>query len=220
MCAFKSTFQIWCCSRVYLVVEQLSVVSQPRHHLSLGAAVVVSLSFSYLAQLFVQGFFLQLELLGVACLHPQLSLQSPHHPVFCLQLIHLQGLRVTRWWTMEQATESDSFTVNPSSNPCYSLQKILLMIPFSSDISKCFRRNINMWFHSSENDPDLYISLVLPPMCLSLMKFDFVLSVSVWYEVFSPTSHSFRHQSNNAYTQESREENDGLTVFWIFKNVL
>lgn len=93
----KSTFQIWFCSCVYLVVEQFRVVSQPRHHLSLGAAVVVSLSFSYLAQLFVQGFFLQLELLGVACLHPQLSLQSPHYPVFCLQLIHLQGLRVTRW---------------------------------------------------------------------------------------------------------------------------
>lgn len=80
---------IWFGVCVYLVVEQVLVVPQPRHHLSLGAAVVMSLSLSYLAQLLIQGFLLKLKLLGVAGLQPQLPLQGTHHPVLRLQLIHL-----------------------------------------------------------------------------------------------------------------------------------
>lgn len=74
---------------VYLIVEQVCRVPESRHRLSLGTAVVVPLGLSYLAQLLVQGFLLELQLLSVACLQPQFPLQGTHHPVLGLQLVHL-----------------------------------------------------------------------------------------------------------------------------------
>lgn len=75
---------------MYLVVEHVLVIPQPRHHLPLWAAMVVSFSLSHLAQLLVKGFLLKLKLLGVAGLQPQLSLKRTHHPLLRLYFIHLQ----------------------------------------------------------------------------------------------------------------------------------
>lgn len=97
---------IWLCECVYLVVEQVCVVPESRHRLSLGAAMVVSFSLSYMAQLLIQGFLLKLELLGVAGLQPQLLLQGTHHPILRLQLIHLQeGWKLTWWWVVERVSQ-------------------------------------------------------------------------------------------------------------------
>lgn len=91
---------------VYLVAEQILVVAESRHHLSLGATMVVSFCLTYLAQLLVQGFLLKLEFLSVASLQAQLLLQGTYHPALCLQLIHLwEGQKGTWWWMAERASQ-------------------------------------------------------------------------------------------------------------------
>lgn len=95
------------CSAAYLAAEQVRVVPESGHHLSLWAAVVVSLSLSDLAQLLIQSFLLKLELLRVAGLQAQLLLQGTHHPILRFQLIHLQeGRKGRRGWAVVSQTVS------------------------------------------------------------------------------------------------------------------